>query len=177
MQDTRTFLLQCVLCIGEALPAHAGCARRTRPRLPCTPPDHAHSTPPCGSDRLSDARAEYFPFDDVLAKAMEHSGVMPTDLGPLTDFFEAAADHPLMPSGAAIFVSAVVMLLDFSRPRWQPVTLQARDWVVRCLKMCAPLACCDCWLLALNLAAARVQLNTPCSRLACASLRRSMGSS
>lgn len=47
-------------------------------------------------------------------------------------------ENPLMPSGAALFVSAMVMLLDFSRPKWQPVTAQAKDFVVKCLDMCAP---------------------------------------
>lgn len=85
--------------------------------------------------------AEYYPLDDVLAKAVDNSGIMPSDLGPLNEFFQAAADHPLVPSGAALFTTAVLMLLDFSRPRWQPVTLAARDWVVRCLKWCASRSC------------------------------------
>lgn len=47
-------------------------------------------------------------------------------------------ENPLMPSGAALFVSAMVMLLDFSRPKWQPITAQAKDFVVNCLDMCVP---------------------------------------
>lgn len=59
-------------------------------------------------------------------------------LAPLEPVTSVLDDNPLMPSGAALFVSAMVMLLDFSRPRWQPVTTQAKDFVLRCLDMCAP---------------------------------------
>lgn len=65
---------------------------------------------------------------------MDSAGVL-QPLAPVTSLLD---DNPLMPSGAALFVSATVMLLDFSRPKWQPVTSQARDWVVKSLHLCAP---------------------------------------
>jgi hypothetical protein len=65
--------------------------------------------------------------------AVDKAGILPHG-GPLAHFF----DNPLMPSGAALFVSATVMLLDFTRPHWGPVTSQAKDWVVRSLHLCAP---------------------------------------
>jgi hypothetical protein len=65
-------------------------------------------------------------------RVVDQAGVLP-HTGPLASFL----DNPLMPSGATLFVSAMVMLLDFSRPKWAPVSAQARDWVVRCLNLCA----------------------------------------
>lgn len=65
---------------------------------------------------------------------MDNAGVL-QPLSPITSLLD---DNPLMPSGAALFVSATVMLLDFTRPRWQPVTSQARDWVVKSLHLCVP---------------------------------------
>jgi hypothetical protein len=65
---------------------------------------------------------------------VSQSGVL-EHLGPLGNLLD---DNPLMPSGAALFVSAMVMLLDFTRPRWAPVTVQAKDWVLKCLDLCAP---------------------------------------
>lgn len=65
---------------------------------------------------------------------MDCTGVL-APLAPVTSVLD---DNPLMPSGAALFVSAMVMLLDFSRPKWQPVTSQAKDFVVKCLDMYAP---------------------------------------
>lgn len=67
-------------------------------------------------------------------KVVDNTGVL-APLAPVTSVLD---ETPLMPSGAALFVSAMVMLLDFSRPKWQPVTSQAKDFVVRCLDMCAP---------------------------------------
>eukprot|EP00892_Ulva_mutabilis_P009021 jgi/Ulvmu1/6491/UM003_0124.1 len=74
---------------------------------------------------------EYFPFDDVLSKIVDNTGVL-APLAPVTSVLD---ENPLMPSGAALFVSSMVMLLDFSRPKWQPVTTQAKDFIVRCLDM------------------------------------------
>eukprot|EP00892_Ulva_mutabilis_P009020 jgi/Ulvmu1/6490/UM003_0123.1 len=74
---------------------------------------------------------EYFPFDDVLSNAVDSMGFL-QPLAPVTSLLD---DNPLMPSGAALFVSATVMLLDFTRPKWQPVSGQARDWVVKCLHL------------------------------------------
>lgn len=65
---------------------------------------------------------------------MDKLGVL-QPLAPVTSLLD---DNPLMPSGAALFVSATVMLLDFTRPRWQPVSSQARDWIVKSLHLCAP---------------------------------------
>ena len=59
-------------------------------------------------------------------------------LQPLSPVTSLLDDNPLMPSGAALFVSATVMLLDFTRPKWQPVSSQARDWVVKCLHLYVP---------------------------------------
>lgn len=67
--------------------------------------------------------------------AVDNLGVL-QPLSPVTSLLD---DNPLMPSGAALFVSATVMLLDFTRPKWQPVTSQARDWVVKSLHLYAPL--------------------------------------
>jgi hypothetical protein len=76
--------------------------------------------------------------------AIDKAGIIP-HTGPLANFF----DSPLMPSGAALFVSATVMLLDFTRPHWGPVSAQARDWVVRCLHLCATYTfLCAGWYLA-----------------------------
>jgi hypothetical protein len=80
----------------------------------------------------------------LAEKAVEKSGMMP-DLGPVNQIF----DSPLVPSGAALFVTGVVMLLDFMRPKWVPVTAKAKDWVCRCLSLCAAtpsdvLLCCFC---------------------------------
>ena len=58
-------------------------------------------------------------------------------LQPLAPVTEVLDNNPLMPSGAALFVSATVMLLDFSRPKWAPITSKGKDWVLKSLKMCA----------------------------------------
>lgn len=65
--------------------------------------------------------------------AVDKAGLLP-HVGPLAEMLEG---NPLVPSGAALFVSAIALLLDFSRPKWQPVTSQAKDFVLRCLKMYA----------------------------------------
>ena len=71
---------------------------------------------------------------------MDHMGVL-QPLAPLTEVLD---NNPVMPSGAALFVSATVMLLDFSRPKWTPVTSKGKDWVLKCLKMCAQLVVFTC---------------------------------
>lgn len=81
--------------------------------------------------------------DRTAGNAVDAVGVL-QPLAPLTEVLD---NNPLMPSGAALFVSATVMLLDFSRPKWAPVTSKGKDWVLRCLKMCALFSICTLLLL------------------------------
>lgn len=70
-------------------------------------------------------------WEFAAGNAVDSMGVL-QPLAPLTDLLD---NNPLMPSGAALFVSATVMLLDFSRPHWGPISSKGKDWVLRCLKM------------------------------------------
>lgn len=102
---------------------------RTHNHAPAQLGKPLHALWPTTRQQATTSRYRRGSAENVVDKA----GFLPS-AGPLADFF----DNPLVPSGAALFVSATVMLLDFTRPHWQPVTAQAKDWVVRCLSLCAP---------------------------------------
>ena len=72
----------------------------------------------------------------AAGNAVDSFGVL-QPIAPLTELLD---NNPLMPSAAAIFVSAIVFLLDFSRPKWQPVASQAKDWVLKSLSLCVTLS-------------------------------------
>lgn len=78
----------------------------------------------------------YFPFDDIIENFVSRTGML-EHVSPIASYLN---DNPLMPSGAALFVSSMIMVMDFSRPHWKPVSHKAKDFVVSCLKWCVYLS-------------------------------------
>ena len=63
---------------------------------------------------------------------MSSTGLL-TKLGPISSVLNEIEGNPFLPSVGGLFVAGMFMLLDTNRDRWQPVSCEAKDFVLKCL--------------------------------------------